>query len=65
MLKSDELLIAKFANILHYIKGTGTAAGDPLELGAVARTISQTRKSDDKLYVGSVKSNVSDFFSLF
>ena len=42
-------------------KGTGTAAGDPLELGAVARTISQTRKSDDKLYVGSVKSNVGDF----
>ncbi|PCH00416.1 Acyl transferase/acyl hydrolase/lysophospholipase [Penicillium occitanis (nom. inval.)] len=38
--------------------GTGTAAGDPLELGAVARTISQTRKSDNKLYVGSVKSNI-------
>ncbi|KAJ5091914.1 polyketide synthase [Penicillium alfredii] len=38
--------------------GTGTAAGDPLELGAVAKTVSAVRESGDELYVGSVKSNV-------
>ncbi|KAJ5929597.1 polyketide synthase [Penicillium verhagenii] len=38
--------------------GTGTAVGDPLELGAVAQAISAMRDSDDPLYVGSVKSNI-------
>ncbi|KAJ5272907.1 polyketide synthase [Penicillium angulare] len=38
--------------------GTGTAAGDPLELGAVAKTISSVREPGDELYIGSVKSNI-------
>ncbi|KAL4936566.1 hypothetical protein BDV06DRAFT_227771 [Aspergillus oleicola] len=38
--------------------GTGTAVGDPLELGAVAQAISTNRAADDPLYVGSVKSNI-------
>ncbi|KAL2821421.1 hypothetical protein BDW59DRAFT_181186, partial [Aspergillus cavernicola] len=38
--------------------GTGTAVGDPLELGAVAKAISADRAHDDPLYVGSVKSNI-------
>ncbi|PGH26935.1 hypothetical protein AJ80_01317 [Polytolypa hystricis UAMH7299] len=38
--------------------GTGTAAGDPLELGAVAQTISGGREQGNELLVGSVKSNI-------
>ncbi|KAL4862617.1 hypothetical protein BDV12DRAFT_178594 [Aspergillus spectabilis] len=38
--------------------GTGTAIGDPLELGAVAKAISTARAEDNPLYVGSVKSNI-------
>ncbi|KAH7092025.1 putative polyketide synthase [Paraphoma chrysanthemicola] len=38
--------------------GTGTAVGDPLELGAIAKSISRARKTDNKLLVGSIKSNV-------
>ncbi|KAF7133670.1 hypothetical protein CNMCM5793_004968 [Aspergillus hiratsukae] len=38
--------------------GTGTAVGDPLELGAVAHTVSKGRQAGDKLFVGSVKSNI-------
>ncbi|KAJ5389914.1 polyketide synthase [Penicillium cataractarum] len=38
--------------------GTGTAVGDPLELGAVAQAISIKRTAGSPLYVGSVKSNI-------
>ncbi|PVH73919.1 ketoacyl-synt-domain-containing protein [Cadophora sp. DSE1049] len=38
--------------------GTGTAVGDPLELGAVASTLCQGREAGNDLYVGSVKSNI-------
>ena len=39
-------------------KGTGTKAGDPLELEGIAKTICSTRKQGNDLIVGSVKSNV-------
>jgi zearalenone synthase (highly reducing iterative type I polyketide synthase) len=46
--------------------GTGTAVGDPLELGAVYQAMSAVRAPGDPLYVGSVKSNVSaGLFFLF
>jgi acyl transferase domain-containing protein len=41
------------------VQGTGTAVGDPLELGAVAKTLAGVRDPGDELFVGSVKSNVS------
>jgi hypothetical protein len=46
---------------LTIIQGTGTAVGDPLELGAIAKSISRTRELDDKLFVGSIKSNVRTY----
>lgn len=38
--------------------GTGTAAGDPLELGAVANTLAAAQRPGNSLLVGSVKSNI-------
>ncbi|KAH8819280.1 putative polyketide synthase [Xylogone sp. PMI_703] len=38
--------------------GTGTAVGDPLELGAAAQTLSMGRPNNEHLIVGSVKSNI-------
>jgi acyl transferase domain-containing protein len=39
--------------------GTGTKAGDPIETGAIHRTIGQIKSSSRrKLYVGSVKPNI-------
>ncbi|KAJ5120785.1 type I polyketide synthase [Penicillium bovifimosum] len=37
---------------------TGTAAGDPVEAEAIARTFGKSRQGDDKVSVGSVKTNV-------
>ena len=39
-------------------QGTGTRAGDEAELKAIAETVTKHRKPDQRLYVGSVKSNV-------
>ncbi|KAJ5952535.1 polyketide synthase [Penicillium vulpinum] len=38
--------------------GTGTQAGDPKEVGAVASVFSSTRSPDKPLIIGSIKSNV-------
>lgn len=40
--------------------GTGTAAGDPLEAGAIAATFAEARTKDDgePLIVGAIKSNI-------
>ena len=38
--------------------GTGTAAGDPLEAGALGQTFAKTRVDRDPLVVGSVKTNI-------
>lgn len=38
--------------------GTGTAAGDPLEVAAVGRVFASSRKPGQPLYIGSVKSNI-------
>ncbi|KAE8384250.1 putative polyketide synthase [Aspergillus alliaceus] len=37
---------------------TGTAAGDPVEAEAIARTFGKARQANDKVLVGSVKTNV-------
>lgn len=38
--------------------GTGTPVGDPLEFGAINEVLSENRDPEDKLFVGSVKSNI-------
>ena len=38
--------------------GTGTKAGDPVETGAIYKTIGQPIKSRSKLWIGSVKPNI-------
>lgn len=50
----------------HYFEahGTGTKAGDPVELEAISRTISQRRSERNKLIVGSVKSNIGHLESV-
>lgn len=41
------------------LQGTGTKVGDPAEVGAIHRTIGQGATKSRKLWVGSVKPNVS------
>ena len=38
--------------------GTGTVAGDPLEAAAIGRAIATRRRNDDRLLIGSIKSNI-------
>lgn len=38
--------------------GTGTAAGDPLEAGALARVFSSSRSAEEPLIVGALKSSI-------
>lgn len=38
--------------------GTGTAIGDPIEIGAIADCFHEHRTSSDPLYVGAVKTNI-------
>lgn len=40
-------------------QGTGTKAGDPVETSAIHRTIGQGATQSRKLWIGSVKPNVS------
>ncbi|KAL8880106.1 MAG: hypothetical protein Q9198_002417 [Flavoplaca austrocitrina] len=44
----------------HYIEchGTGTKAGDPIEVGAVASALSKSRDPSKPLTIGSVKANI-------
>lgn len=44
--------------------GTGTKAGDPLELEAISKTLGTARPSNQKLVVGSVKSNIGHLESV-
>jgi len=37
--------------------GTGTSLGDPIEVRALSRALGERRKSNDPLWIGSVKSN--------
>ncbi|MEL7369606.1 MAG: SDR family NAD(P)-dependent oxidoreductase [Myxococcota bacterium] len=38
--------------------GTGTALGDPIELGALAEVYGESRSANQPLYLGSVKANI-------
>src|SRR5690606_12971290 len=38
--------------------GTGTQVGDPLEFGAINEVMSENRNPADKLFIGSVKTNI-------
>lgn len=44
-----------------YLQGTGTKIGDREEMAALAATIGSSHSTENKLIVGSVKSNVSQF----
>ncbi|RYP20567.1 hypothetical protein DL765_002724 [Monosporascus sp. GIB2] len=50
----------------HYCEahGTGTAAGDPAELSALAETLCNGRDPSKPLYVGSVKANIGHLESV-
>lgn len=53
------LFVYSIHRILILVQGTGTKAGDPVETGAIHRTIGQGASKTRKLWVGSLKPNVS------
>ncbi|SHL87003.1 amino acid adenylation domain-containing protein, partial [Mucilaginibacter sp. OK098] len=65
--QSQETLIKKAMEIaavnpgeISYVEahGTGTSLGDPIEMGAIARTLAANRGDNEPLLVGSVKTNI-------
>lgn len=38
--------------------GTGTPAGDPIEAAALSKTLAMSRPRGDRLFIGSIKSNI-------
>lgn len=38
--------------------GTGTQAGDPLEVGAIGNTVGSAKSTENPLLIGSIKSNI-------
>ena len=38
--------------------GTGTAVGDPIEIGSIQSAFETSRSKDDPIFVGAVKSNI-------
>ncbi|MFC8449583.1 SDR family NAD(P)-dependent oxidoreductase [Kitasatospora sp. NPDC057223] len=60
MLRSALADAATDAREVSYLEahGTGTALGDPVELGAAWRVLGEGRRPGEPLHVGSVKSNI-------
>ena len=56
--QSPNVVLCLNSYLISLLKGTGTKAGDPLELEGIASTICSTRHEGNPLIVGSVKSNV-------
>ncbi|MFK7996725.1 MAG: SDR family NAD(P)-dependent oxidoreductase [Granulosicoccus sp.] len=45
---------------VHYVEchGTGTAVGDPIEAGSIGQVFGKGRSGDDRVVIGSIKSNI-------
>ena len=60
VIKSALAVPAILPSDVSYIEahGTGTALGDPIEIGALCDALGDDRDNDQPLYVGSVKTNI-------